>query len=195
MCILETDADFKILRQAETNCGEWDGDIVFQEINPTNLILYIVETNTIFKPSLAKLQINRKTLTYYFDKVVTLNMGEDLSCLRGLSDGKKHYIVNLVRAVKSDSLAHLKSGEKADSLLVLTIENGVSQGVQSYLLPDLSDIKETWKRIFKDRYVMFCQPSGQKSGSYGGFRNGFWFGRWPCERGGFSKFSRVYRRL
>ena len=143
LCIIETDAEFHVLQQSETNCGEWSGDIVFQEINPTNLILYIVETNTIFKPSLSKLQINRKTLTYYFDKVVSLNMGDDLSYLRGLSDGKKHYIVNLMR------------GAKADSLLVLTIDNGVSQGVQRYLLPDLSDINETWKKIFKDRYVLF----------------------------------------
>jgi hypothetical protein len=143
LCIIETDSVFNILRQSETNCGAWDGDIVFQEINPTNLILYIVETNTTLKPSLAKLQINRNTLTYYFDKVVSLNMGEDLSYLRGLSDGKKHYIINVLRAAK------------ADSLLVLTINNGVSQGIQRYLLPDLSDIKETWKKIFKDKYVLF----------------------------------------
>ncbi len=143
LCIIETDAVCNILRQSETNCGAWNGDIVFQEINSTTLTLYIIETNTIFKPSLAKLQINRSTLTYYFDKVVSLDMGEDLSYLRGLSDGKKHYIINVLHS------------KKADSLLVLTIDNGVSQGIQRYLLPDLSDIKETWKRVFKDRYVMF----------------------------------------
>jgi hypothetical protein len=148
LCIIETDAEFRILRQSETDCGTWAGSIVFQEINPTHLILYIVETNTIFRPVLAKLQIERKNLTYYFDNVVPLDMGDNFSFLRGLSDGKKHYVINVLRS------------SKADSLLVLKIENGVSQGLQRYLLPDVSDFNESWKSIFKDKFNPFgrAQP-------------------------------------
>jgi hypothetical protein len=143
LCIVETDEEFRILRQSETDCGTWAGSIVFQEINPTHLILYIVETNTIFRPVLAKLQIERKNLTYYFDNVAPLDMGDNFSFLRGLSDGKKHYVINVLRS------------SKADSLLVLKIENGVSQGVQRYLLPDVSDFNESWKSIFKDKFTLF----------------------------------------
>jgi hypothetical protein len=137
LCIIETDAQFRILRQSETECPKWQDFIVFQEINATHLILYIADYHATFKPELIKLQIDRTDLSYYFNRVAGLEFGDNPDYLRALTDGKKHYIVNLER-----------SG-KRDSLVVLKIENGIAKGLKRYLLPNLKDINETWKDIFK----------------------------------------------
>lgn len=137
ICIVETDSSFRILRKSETECPKWHDEIVFQEINSKHLILYIADYQATYQPELIKLQIDRETLTYYFDRVANINFGDSYGYQRGLSDGKTHYIINLVHTAKSDSL------------IVLKIENGISKGLQRYLLPNLKDINETWRDIFK----------------------------------------------
>ncbi len=141
LCIIETDAQFRILRKSETECPKWQDFIVFQEINATHLILYIADYHATYKPELVKLQIDRTDLSYYFNRVAGLDFGDNPDYLRALSDGKKHYIVNLERSAKRDSL------------VVLKLENGVSKGLKRYLLPDLKDINETWKDVFKGNRV------------------------------------------
>jgi hypothetical protein len=144
LCVIETDAVFKVLRMSETNCADWNGDIVFQETNATNIALYISGFQSPVERVLRKLVIDKQTLAAHFDKVSGLNIGEDGVYLRYLSDGKTHYIVNVLHKFKTDSL------------VVLTIKNGVSKGIKRYLLPKFSDYNTSWKSIFKGKRLIFA---------------------------------------
>lgn len=146
LCIIETDSLFNILRQSETNCGPWDGDIVFKDINPTHLTLYFADYRPNFTPFLRKLEIDKAHLTYNFGKVIELDKLEDLSYIRCLSDGKRHYLATLFHTNTRDSLS------------VLKVENGIAQSYKGYALPDLSDINETWHNIFKGKNFFKVVP-------------------------------------
>ena len=139
LCIIETDSVFNILRTSETNCGAWGGDIVFKDINATHLTLYFADYRPNFVPFLRKLEIDKQTLAYDFGKVIQLENLEDLSYVRCLSDGKRHYLVTLFH------------NNHKDSLSVLKVENSVAQSYKGYALPDLSDIGETWRGVFKGK--------------------------------------------
>jgi hypothetical protein len=144
LCVVETDAVFKILRMSETNCADWNGDIVFQETNSANIALYISGFQSPVERVLRKLVIDKQTLVAHFDKVARLNIGEDGIYLRYLSNGKTHYIVNILHKMKTDSL------------VVLTIKNGVFKGIKRYLLPKISDYNVSWKSIFKGKRILFA---------------------------------------
>ena len=139
LCIVETDSVFNILRTSETNCGAWDGDIVFKDINATSLTLYFADYRPNFVPFLRKLTIDKETLSYDFGKVIQLDNPEDLSYVRCLSDGKRHYLMTLFH------------NNYTDSLSVLKIENDAVQSYKGYALPDLSDMDNTWHGVFKGK--------------------------------------------
>lgn len=146
LCIIETDSVLNILRQSETNCGPWDGNFVFKDINATHLTLYFADYRPNFIPFLRKLEIDKENLSYNFGKVIELDKLEDLSYIRCLSDGKRHY------------LATLFHNKYKDSLSVLKIENNVVQSYKGYALPDLSDINETWHNVFKGKNLFKVVP-------------------------------------
>ncbi len=144
LCAIETDAVFKVLRMSETNCADWNGDIVFQETNAANIALYISGFQSPVERVLRKLVIDKQTLVAHFDKVLGLNIGEDGVYLKYLSNGKTHYIVNILHT------------SRTDSLVVLTIKNGVFKGTKRYLLPKISDYNVSWKSIFKGKRILFA---------------------------------------